>query len=362
MQIDITQEWLNQHRELIRQTICPRGIPEPEFELFMLQCMRSGLDPLLKQAFCVARETKGEKLKKPDGSDLMEQWNDKSWHPVYAKVTRYEFQPSRDGMRVRASRFPDFLGVQASEVYAGDDIKISFKGDGALSSVEHSFNPAKRQGALMGAWARVSRKDKLPVIVWVDFAAYVQKSPLWASKPAVMACKVAEVTALRAAYPEAFGGLYVAGERPDDVAQESEEETVIEGSAYPFVRHGHPELPQTSATTQATPALEDLFGSAREPVPVPVAQAESAPAPAAPIAVDAGPDEDLQAQAIISEAQVVVARAIDLGRTPDALAQAQADLAALAGRARKLRNGGPARKLAGEAMTTLRAQLHGAST
>ena len=33
----------------------PRGIGEDEFALFIEQCKRSGLDPLLKEAFCVAR-------------------------------------------------------------------------------------------------------------------------------------------------------------------------------------------------------------------------------------------------------------------------------------------------------------------
>ena len=41
--------------ELIKRTICPRGIGEDEFALFIEQCKRSGLDPLLKEAFCVAR-------------------------------------------------------------------------------------------------------------------------------------------------------------------------------------------------------------------------------------------------------------------------------------------------------------------
>ena len=41
--------------DLVKRTICPKGISDDEFALFIEQCKRSGLDPLLKEAFCVAR-------------------------------------------------------------------------------------------------------------------------------------------------------------------------------------------------------------------------------------------------------------------------------------------------------------------
>jgi hypothetical protein len=47
--------WSRDRVELIRRTICPKGIGEDEFTLFIEQCKRSGLDPLLKEAFCVGR-------------------------------------------------------------------------------------------------------------------------------------------------------------------------------------------------------------------------------------------------------------------------------------------------------------------
>ena len=47
--------WSRERAELVRRTICPKGISEDEFALFIEQCKRSGLDPLLKEAFCVAR-------------------------------------------------------------------------------------------------------------------------------------------------------------------------------------------------------------------------------------------------------------------------------------------------------------------
>jgi phage recombination protein Bet len=187
-----TSPWSTERVELIKRTICPKGIGEDEFALFIEQCKRSGLDPLLKEAFCVARRQNAGNRERPN------------W------VTRYEFQPSEAGMLARAERFPDFKGIQASAVYAEDEIIV----DQGKGEVVHRFNPAKRKGSLVGAWARVVRAEKLPVVVWLDFAGYVQQTPLWAKIPTTMIEKCARVAALRKAYPEAFGGLYVREEMP----------------------------------------------------------------------------------------------------------------------------------------------------
>ncbi|MBF5042789.1 phage recombination protein Bet [Aggregicoccus sp. 17bor-14] len=184
--------WSRERVELIKRTICPKGIGDDEFALFIEQCKRSGLDPLLKEAFCVARRANTGTRERPN------------W------TTKYEFQPSEAGMLARAERFPDFKGIQASAVYAEDEIIV----DQGQGEVTHRFNPAKRKGSLAGAWSRVVREGKLPVVVWLDFAGYVQQSPLWSKIPTTMIEKCARVAALRKAYPEAFGGLYVREEMP----------------------------------------------------------------------------------------------------------------------------------------------------
>ncbi|ATB46463.1 phage recombination protein Bet [Corallococcus macrosporus] len=194
--------WTRERVELVKRTICPRGISEDEFALFIEQCKRSGLDPLLKEAFCVARRQNVGNRERPN------------W------VTKYEFQPSEAGMLARAERFPDFKGIQASAVFAEDDIVV----DQGRGEVVHRFNPAKRKGALVGAWSRVVREDKLPVVVWLDFSGYVQQTPLWSKIPTTMIEKCARVAALRKAYPEAFGGLYVREEMPaEDYESHSDE-------------------------------------------------------------------------------------------------------------------------------------------
>jgi phage recombination protein Bet len=226
-----TNDWNEERRALVRRTICPKGISEDEFLLFMEQCQRSGLDPLLKEAFCVPRRVN-------IGSKDMPNW-----------VTKHEFQPSEAGMLTRAERMPDFKGVQASAVYAGDHIIIR-QGKG---EVEHEFNPAKREGAIIGAWARVLRDGKVPTVVWLDFAAYSQATPLWGKMPATMIEKCARAGGLRKAYPSQFGGMYVAGERPDDVDTGEEVESsapvTLEKPALP------PPAPRETLETSAKEAV-----------------------------------------------------------------------------------------------------------
>ncbi|RKH12787.1 phage recombination protein Bet [Corallococcus sp. CA053C] len=267
--------WNRERVDLVKRTICPRGISEDEFLLFMEQCTRSGLDPLLKEAFCVARRQNIGNRERPN------------W------VTKYEFQPSEAGMLARAERFPDFKGIQASAVFAEDEIVV----DQGKGEVVHRFNPAKRKGALVGAWSRVVRDGKLPVVMWLDFAGYVQQTPLWAKIPTTMIEKCARVAALRKAYPEAFGGLYVREELP---AEEYAEEPVVAVTVETTARTvaaapsvGTPALPEKTATREAAEVAAVGMNLDRQEEPVaaelraehePVAGQHAAPALTAVVA------------------------------------------------------------------------------
>jgi phage recombination protein Bet len=274
--------WSRERTELIRRTICPKGIGEDEFVLFIEQCKRSGLDPLLKEAFCVARRHNAGTRDKP-------QW-----------TTRYEFQPSEAGMLARAERFPDFKGIQASAVYAEDEIIV----DQGKGEVVHRFNPARRKGSLVGAWARVVREGKLPVVVWLDFAGYVQQTPLWAKIPTTMIEKCARVAALRKAYPEAFGGLYVREEMPAEEYEAPQEEPA--SGAYEVLGNKPGPVKASFPAQAGGPA-------AREEPPAPPAQGQlamevAAPAPEpAPAAAEPAPK--------LRSAALVVAFGPHKGRT-----------------------------------------------
>jgi phage recombination protein Bet len=222
--------WTKDRVELVKRTICPKGISDDAFALFMEQCKRSGLDPLLKEAFCVPRRAKvGD-----------------SW------VEQHVFQPAEAGMLSRAERFPDFKGIQASAVHAEDEIIV----DMGAGTVKHAFNPAKRKGQLVGAWARVEREGKLPVLVWVDFQGYVQQTPLWSKIPNTMIEKCARVAALRKAYPEAFGGLYIAEEMPEETKAAPE----------PKARKAPPPPPEDAPALAETNVIDAQFRAAAEQV------------------------------------------------------------------------------------------------
>lgn len=263
-------QWSRERAELVRRTICPKGISEDEFALFIEQCKRSGLDPLLKEAFCVARRQNVGNRERPN------------W------VTKYEFQPSEAGMLARAERFPDFRGIQASAVFAEDEIIV----DQGKGEVVHRFNPAKRKGALVGAWSRVVRDGKLPVVVWLDFSGYVQQTPLWAKIPTTMIEKCARVAALRKAYPEAFGGLYVREEMPaeDYEAPHAPEEPVHASGAYEVlgakpgpVKASFPTLAPAPAKEEKVQAVPQALNVDVPVPPAPVREAAVETEPVAPV-------------------------------------------------------------------------------
>ncbi|MBU8898177.1 phage recombination protein Bet [Corallococcus sp. M34] len=243
--------WSRERVELIKRTICPRGIGEDEFALFIEQCKRSGLDPLLKEAFCVARRQNTGTRERPN------------W------TTKYEFQPSEAGMLARAERFPDFKGIQASAVFAEDEIIV----DQGKGEVVHRFNPAKRKGALVGAWSRVVRDAKLPVVVWLDFSGYVQQTPLWARIPTTMIEKCARVAVLRKAYPEAFGGLYVREEMPADEFESLHDEPAPATGAYEVLGAKPGPVKASFSPLPMAPPTKDEAEAARLSVDVPLAPA-----------------------------------------------------------------------------------------
>jgi hypothetical protein len=111
-------------------------------------------------------------------------------------------------MLARAEKVPDYRGCTASAVCEKDECIIN-AGEG---SVSHSYSPGKGRGPVIGAWARVVREGKTPIVVWLEMAGYAQGTPLWGKIPGTMIEKCARVAALRKAYPEAFGGLYIAEE------------------------------------------------------------------------------------------------------------------------------------------------------
>ena len=173
------------------KSYCARDATDDDLRLFLHYCKASGLDPLRKQAHFIIRKNKcqecyGKGCGKCDRG--------------YIRVPT--FLAGVDGLQARAERFPDYAGIMAAAVREGDE----FGYEAGSGTVKHSFG-AKR-GRLIGAWATVARKGKLPCTVFVEAAEFMQDGGLWSSKPATMMEKTARSTALRRAFPEPFAGVY----------------------------------------------------------------------------------------------------------------------------------------------------------
>lgn len=195
-----------QQLEIIKSTVA-KDTNATEFNLFMEACKAYGLDPFRKQIHAVVYSKDS---------------------PDRRKMT---IIVSRDGLRVLASRSGDYRPAsEPAHLYTDDAAKGPTNPKGILS-------------ATVRLWKQDRRGDWFPVIGeahWDEFApvtdewAYDQAegkrkptgnkvldaSGNWAKMPIVMITKCAESQALRAGWPETFGGLY-AEEEADRISVQS---------------------------------------------------------------------------------------------------------------------------------------------
>lgn len=186
-------DWRRERIELIKKQVVPQGCTDAEFDVFIEQCKRTGLDPMKGECFLVERRTKINRNT-----------------PKEAWVSRFTFQPAENGMMARADDFPDFGGIRAAAVYMGEECLID------EDTVHHKYNPATRKGIPIGAWAQVKRHGRVLPVEWLPFGEYVQDTSKWKTSPQTMIVKCARNAALRRAYPNAFGGVYGDFEKNDD--------------------------------------------------------------------------------------------------------------------------------------------------
>ena len=115
---------------------------------------------------------------------------------------------------------------------------------------------------LVGGWAEVWRKDqKETTRIEVGFDEYAGRkrdgslNRQWAAKPATMIRKVALVQALREAFPKTFGGMYTADEQ--DIA-----ENIIDVTP-PDIQDvsGGEEVDEPEAAHESVPAADDPAAS-----------------------------------------------------------------------------------------------------
>ncbi|MDO4728416.1 MAG: phage recombination protein Bet [Bacteroidota bacterium] len=102
--------------------------------------------------------------------------------------------------------------AEANEQYNGLEAGLILKRNEAVIEVEGNFY--LKTDEVLGAWAKVYRKDRLkPVVAKVNIEEYDKKQSSWNDKRATMIAKVAKVQALREAFPAQLGAMYTQEEQ-----------------------------------------------------------------------------------------------------------------------------------------------------
>jgi phage recombination protein Bet len=178
----------------VRNTVA-KDATDTEFSLFMEACRAYGLDPFRRQ-LCLIVFNKNNPEKRS--------------HAIF---------PSRDGLRVMASRCQDYRPAsEPAEFVTDPDMKGTANPEGLVSCT-------------IRLWKQDNRGEWYPVIgiaYWDEFAPLrevwapdesgkrrptgvyeLDTSGQWGKMPRLMLQKCAEGQALRAGWPETFGGMYL---------------------------------------------------------------------------------------------------------------------------------------------------------
>lgn len=166
-------------------------ITMPEFKFFTSLCKARGLNPFLKEAYCIKYGN----------------------NPAQIVV-------GKDAVLKRAIKNPNYDGMESGVIVQDKETGeiIEHKGTFYLRDSEN----------LVGGWAKVYRKDwQHPTYCSVGFDEVSQKksdgslNANWSGKGATMVEKVAKVRALRETFVEELGGMYEAEEMGVDLPNET---------------------------------------------------------------------------------------------------------------------------------------------
>lgn len=182
--------------QTIRRTVAA-DCNSQEFDLFMEACRNWGLDPFRKQIHCIV------------------------YNKDNAEKRKLAFFPSRDGLRVMASRSGDYMPASAPAEYVTDpdlvDARTNPHGILCARVTLHKQDTKTRE------WFPVMGEA-----FWDEFAPIVdewawneearRRQPTgekalqpgnWVKMGRLMIAKCAEGQALRAGWPETFGGVHL---------------------------------------------------------------------------------------------------------------------------------------------------------
>lgn len=198
-------EFTDDKIDLLKRTIC-KGANNDEFELFLGQCNRTGLDPFAKQIHAVQR------------------WDAKQNRNIMA------IQIGIDGYRLIADR---------TGKYAGNDDPVF---DNEERPAKATVTVYKMVGGVRCPFTATAR--------WTEYYPGDKLGFMWKSKPCLMLGKCAESLALRKAFPAELSGLYTDAEM-DQAGQHDQPHD--EPAPAPAVR-------QVAAAPVANPVAQFLDG------------------------------------------------------------------------------------------------------
>lgn len=165
---------------------------------------------------------------------------------------------SKEAFFKRAEANQNYDGIQAGVIVIRDNQVLELEGT--------FYMPGDK---LVGGWAKVYRSDKkFPFVSKVNLSEYDKGQSNWKEKPSTMIRKVAEVQALREAFPAQLGALYTAEEQTnvidvkheevsskvnDEIAKNANKKTINIDDAQPEPQQEDKQAqPQAESAPQAT--------------------------------------------------------------------------------------------------------------
>jgi phage recombination protein Bet len=233
--------WTVEQVDLLKRTVA-KGATDDEFKVFLHVCKRTGLDPFMKQIYCIKR------------------WD--------ADLGAYVMgiQTGIDGFRLQASRTKKYVpGREATFVEGKEGVPVSATGYVKILADD-------------GSWHEVSATAL--------YSEYVQKkkdgtpTKSWRNMPHIMLAKCAEALALRRAFPAELSGLHT----EEEMGQADNDE-----ERQPLRRPTEKPIDAEARVVEPPPA--ELPAPAPEPAPEPEPPPPPAEAPAPDHSRHSGRDE-----------------------------------------------------------------------
>ena len=162
--------------QIVRDFLTKGGgnVSDQDLTLFISMCKFNQLNPFLNEAYLVKYGTS----------------------PASMIV-------SKEALLKRAEACDNYDGIQAGVIVMREGQAVELEGCFYLPT-----------DTLVGGWAKVYRTDKkFPYVSKVRMQEYDKGQSTWKEKPSTMIRKVAEVQALREAFPTQLGAMYTADEQ-----------------------------------------------------------------------------------------------------------------------------------------------------